>query len=523
MKFSKYFMMAGAAALFASCSSEDPDHNGNYTVEEEGPYIAINVIGAETRAGAVERDGESKINQLQIFVLDDLENLYFTKTVEAKNITNGLAKFAVTNATWYDMQAKLERGAKMNIIVYANGKDVLTTSDQILHGTTNIQTWGIATDNNGYNSKGFVMSNAKEVLQEFKAPGEDVDGSAAHPWVISEPIELSRLSTRFEWGEANKDSYTALHESGVTMTIAGFDVETYAKSTYRIAQFSADGSRPDAFDKTNHTHYAPTDAFPYRMTDSFGGSDAMTKYENYDYTITPTNKYLYKRPNTVSQNFVFKHDASDYAKVPCAVVKAEFTCTNFSGTGAPSASMAAGDEIYAIDGIFIGGFKDFKALRAKAGATFKVNYTEKSGEKNNFNTAEKANIKLIEDNYNRLLKMSLPSEYDKNKTEADDMKWFKTNLGEKVDVYEADENKKYYTYYAALIINDAANTDLYWKYGVSRNTAYALTVNSFKYLGNSGDGFPGEGPTPADLSDMNLTLTVKVNAWTLNLDNNWDL
>ena len=521
MKFSKYFMLAGAAALLTACSSEAPlPDTGVNVADEDGMYLAINVVGAQTRAdeGATEVEGESTIKKLQVFILDDQENLYFTKTVEARNISGGQAKFTVTAATYADMQAKVERGAKMSVIVYANGRDNLESADQILHGSTTVQPWGIATDDNGRNPNGFIMSNANEVLQAFNKPGADVDGSSDHPWVITEPIELSRLSTRFEWGADNKASYTALHESGLTMIIAGFEAETFSKSVYRLSQFSADGSKPETLDKTNHCHYAPTDEFPYRMTDSFS-SDAVIRYEDYNYYITKESKYQYKRPNTVSKNYTFKYNKEDFKKFPYAVVKAEFQCKNFAGTGKESESMKQGKKVYAIDGIFLGGFEDFKALRA-AKKQLKISYTEKTGDKDNFSTAEKANIKLIEDNYNRLLAMTLPSE-NPNAT-MDDEKWFQQGLGDKVDVYEPVDGK-YYTYYAHLIIHDSGASDVYWKYGVSRNTAYALTVKSFKYLGNSGDGLPGEGPTPADLSDMGLSLTVKVAPWTLNVENNWEL
>lgn len=520
MKFSKYFMLAGAAALFAACSSEEPGVNGGNSVEEEGMYLAINVVGADTRAGdAAELPDESKINKLQVFILDDQENLYFYKTVEKNAISNGQAKFTVTAATYADMQAKLERGAKMSVIVYANGKDNLTTSDQILHGSTNQVPWGTDSGDAGKNPNGFIMSNAKECLQAFNAPGADVDGSEDHPWVITEPIELSRLTARFEWGSANKDSYVPLHESGMKMTIAGFDVETFVKSVFRISQFSADGLVPASLTKENHCHYEPTATLKYRTTEKVQ-TDAISRYEDYQYYITKTNKYLYKRPNTVSKTYNFTYDQKDFNAVPYAVVKVKFECPNFAGTGVESESMKQGKKVYAIDGVFIGGFEDFLALR-KAGKEFKVSFTEKSGEKVNFSEAEKNNIKLIVENYNRMLKMTLPSENPN--TSIKDEKWFQQGLGDKADIYEADEDGNYYTYYGSLIIHDGTATDPCWKYGISRNTAYALSVNSIKYLGNNGNGEAGEGPTPADMSDMNLTLSVKVAPWTLNLENNWDL
>ncbi|MDE5808445.1 MAG: fimbria major subunit, partial [Muribaculaceae bacterium] len=401
----------------------------------------------------------------------------------------------------------------------ANGT-TLQTSDQILHGSTSNPTWGIQTEEgaNKINNLGcFIMSNAEDCTGTFDDPGTN-DGTEAKPWLIKTNIKLARLATRFEYSADNKTSYTALSESGIKMAIAGFDVETYATSTYRVAMFSENGAKPEgALTLENHGHYAPSDDFPYRVTDSYGAPDEFGTYTDYNYVLTPDNKYTYKRPNTVSKNYTFKNDKFDFEKVPFAVIKAQFECTDFAGTGAPSASMAAGDKVFAINGIFLGGLKDYKALKA-AGKEFKVNYDNSD---NRFSDSDIAKINLVEQNYKRILAMSLPSSYDNTKTDADDENWLQKAF-DGADVYTPIDGK-YYTYYGSLILHEANNADPYWKYGVSRNLSYVLMVKSFKWLGNNGTGHPGEGPEASELSEMAIQLSVQPVKWTANFANKWDL
>lgn len=515
MKFSKYVMLAGAAALMTACSSEEPANGGQQNAASgDEMYFAINVIGNQTRADGAELAGESDIQRLQIFILDQDENLYFEKTVEAEKIdANGMATFGVTSVTYNEMLGRVNDGTQMKIMVYANGTGSLDNSEDLLHGVTSNPTWKTS------DNVGFVMSNAAEVLTTFKDPG-DSKGTAEDPWVIAEPIELARLATRFEYSNENKDT-KALHESGLTMSVTGFDVVTFATTTYRIPQFSADGKMPATLTSTNHCHFEPTAELPYRVTQDVT-SDDNRLLRQYNYNLTKDNAYVYERPNTVPTSFTQFAAKAAYKTVPFAAVKAEFKCTNFAGTGNPSASMAAKKEVYAINGIFIGGFEDFKMLR-EAGLKFKINYTETATVK--FSQAEKSMIEKIENNYNRLLDMALPTDYNKEgdnaATEADDIAWFKQNLGD-LDIYTTTDGH-YYTYYAHLILNDKDASSNYWKYGVSRNTSYALTVNSFKYLGNSGGGRPGDGPTAAELDDAALQFSVTVKPWTLNVGNKWDL
>lgn len=514
-------------AMLGACSSDAPEVITPDGGEDSNMYLAIQIVGESStrdQTTVSTLDTEENIEKLQIFVLDENENLYFTKTCYKDDIDNGTAKFGVTAATYNDMMERYKAGTQMKVIIYANGT-TLSTSDQILHSSTDDPTWGVSTwegqNTVGENEVGaFIMSNAEDCTGEFLAPN-DGDGTDENPWLIMSNIKLARLATRFEYGTDNKDSYTALHESGITMTISGMDVETYASSTYRVSMFSLDGTAPATFNKTNHGHYKESTEFPYRVTDSYGAPDNWNTYTDYKYNnITKTNKYTYKRPNTVSKKYTFADGKEDYKKVPFAVIRAEFKCTNFAGSGDASASMAAGDKVYAVNGIFVGGIKDYKALKA-AGKKFVVNYDKSS---TRFTDNDKTMIGLVEQNYNRLLEMYLPSETDATKTQADDEKWFAEKFAN-IDVYKANNatDKKYYTYYASLLTHKENTNDKYWKYGVSRNLSYALVVKSFKWLGNNGEGHPGDGPGTSELSEMAIQLSVEVNKWTANFSNKWDL
>ncbi|MDE5843656.1 MAG: fimbria major subunit, partial [Muribaculaceae bacterium] len=526
-----------ALAMLGACSSDAPEVITPDVSEGDGDmYFAISVVGANANTRA-EGDGaysgttqgsadEDAISKVQILITDELENLYYTKTATSADIANGVVTFGVSNALYEDMLAKAERGADMNIVVYANGVTI-STANQLLHGSTNDATWGkIGENHDGYNEAGFIMSNAKECKGAFEKNTANAAGTKADPWLIKANIELARLATRFDYVEQHEGKYTPAINKDMEYIIQGLDVETFATTTYRIPTFSEDGKMPSPITTDNHCHYTPKGTNTYRVTDvvTAGTTDEVElgKYVDYNYTMTSTKPTKYRRPNTVSTEWEWDDAKANYRVAPFAVVKVEFINKNFAQTGKASLSQAAGEEVYGANGLFIGGWSDFKELR-KNKKQFVFTYSEES----KFTEQEKTKIRALINDYNELLKRTLPSEYNDGRTEADDIEYFKNYLNGKYDCFkpvkDADGKAHYYCYYASLIEHDATSIDPCWKYGVSRNVVYKLSVDSFKALGNNGDGVPGDGPSTPDLKEMYIKMSVKVNAWNLNTANHWDL
>ncbi|MBD5194325.1 MAG: fimbria major subunit [Bacteroides sp.] len=543
-------------AMLGACSSDAPEMTTPDNGEDGNMYLAITLKGTDTRAdGDVEgyrtgTDAENKINKVQLFIIDENENLYFQATADGTNGTSvdgNVAKFKVSSVVYNDMLAKQARGAEMQFIVYANGT-TLTSSDAILHGQTSDPTWGVQFGDNsaGYNRGGFIMSNAEaangtfnEVKTTTDAPA---DGSSANPWLIKSDVKLARLATRFDYVPKTADDgkYVPAANKNMEFYVVGMDVETYASDTYRTAMFSANGQLPTgALTSTNHKHYKPEGTLKYRVTDvveagkgnlEFGTYAGVNDF-NYD-NLTATNKTIYRRPNTVSTAWNWYPEGENfylnYTVAPFAVIKVEFKNISFAGLEWGSVSMAAGEDVYAVNGVFLGGFSDFMKMREEK-KEFKIEYSDEDA----FSPAEKTRIASLVSAYNNLLNVqTLPSQYASNadKTDAEklqlDKDYFVSQLGEAEEyhaVKDADGNNHYYTYFAHLILHDATSSDLCWKYGVSRNTCYELKVNSFKGMGNNGTGHPGQGPSVTDFSDMYINLTVEVLKWNLNIANEWDL
>lgn len=539
-------------AMLGACSSDAPEVATPDNGEDGNMYLAITLKGTDTRAegdDAGHRTGtaaENKLNKVQIFIIDENESLYFQATASGDNLTDNVAKFKVSSVVYNDMLAKQARGAEMQFIVYANGA-TLTSSDAILHGQTSDATWGVQFGDNsaGYNGGGFIMSNAEACEGHFEevktTTGADADGSSAKPWLIKSDVKLARLATRFDYAPKTADGgkYVPAANKNMEFYVVGMDVETYASETYRTAIFSANGQLPKDLTSANHNHYAPTGTLKYRVTDvveagkgdlEFGTYAGVNDF-NYN-NLTATNKTIYRRPNTVSTAWNWYPEGENfylnYTVAPFAVIKVEFKNNSFAGLDWGSVSMAAGEDVYAVNGVFLGGFSDYMKMREEK-KEFKIEYSDADA----FTETEKTRIASLVSAYNNLLKVeTLPSQYASNAGKTDeekkqlDIDYFVSQLGEAEEYVaekDAQGNYHYYTYFAHLILHDADNSDLCWKYGVSRNTCYELKVNSFKGMGNNGTGHPGQGPSVTDFSDLYVNLTVEVLKWNLNLENNWDL
>lgn len=539
MKQFRYAAGLAALAMLGACSTEAPEPvNGGS--EDGGMFITVNFTGAQgTRDGkqttvdAIE--GDTDIDNMQLVIYDELENVYLCTSSTKIDDATKTAYFQVEAGSWQDMEAKASRNAQMKIVLYANGGSLSGQKQDVLHTTRGDATWGIQT-REGINATGFVMSNNAECQASFVAHDAAHDGTADNKnkaWAIlgETKIELARLATRFDYGTNNQTSYDLQAQAGITMSIVGYDVETHARDTYCVATFSPNGKIEKNADGTfkTHTHYSADTNNPFRVTSSAISSD-LKSYNNHNYTfLNSTNKSTFMRPNTVSTDYTFLGTKEDYKKLPYTVVKAKFECTNFAGAtetqsaelAKGSISMKNGETVFAVNGVFMGGLSDWKEMKAK-GLTFKAPAV------GTLTPAEQADVKDAVDAYNNSLTHELPSTYDSSKDDDDDEAWL-VGLLVNPDKYEADKKTgEYYTYYSALIVHDSTATEVkdgktvpvvsnY--YGVSRNTAYILAVESFKFLGAIGSKHPGDGPEESDFTKLYINLSITVADWAVNNEN----
>lgn len=541
MKKFKYAIGIAAMALFGACSSDAPENVTPTDQTDEGMmYISVKIKGDDltrafdesTAADATVVAGESTIKTIQLFIYDKDEDLYLRETVKSlESDANGLytAYFEIDSQKFQDMLTR--KNEEMKVVLYANASRSLVDTDDMLHGVTDSRTWGIATEE-GVNPNGFIMSNAVESKAAFDAPtaadvaDETIGTNKQKSWTIRSNVQLSRLATRFEWGSDNLASYEPKVESGISMELVGFDVETHSSSTYRLSTFSEDGVMPETPTLTNHCHYAPTSKFKYRVTEKLNASDAVGVYSDYNcntLTSAADHQYTYMRPNTVSASYNYftgNDEYKNYQYLPYAVIKAEFKCNKFAGTGKPSVSMAAGEPVYAVGGVFIGGYSDFLNLRSK-NAKFSVKYDETAG-------LDAKEIEDIVKVYNDVLEYKLPYDdskaEDAGKNEAWFVKFFPgAQKFEDQDTNKDDDVHAYYTYYASLIIHDGSKDEPQWKYGVTRNISYALTVSTIKLLGSNGEDKVGETPKGTDFTKLFIDVTCEAKKWKLNVENKWNL
>lgn len=562
MKKFKYAIGIAAMALFGACSSDAPEiiDNTDEGVNDARMYLSLKISGVSGTRGdqtgaQTDKDineVENSIKNLLIQIYDYNENLVLSQKTEIFDDSKTTAYFEIESNKFKDIQnlynaTKDDDPRSPRIIVVANTPETYGLGDPVLHDDYNDATWGIASDGGVNTISGnpcFMMSNMAE-CHTIIGPAANHDGSSQDKaWELNaNALEIGRMATRFEYGTDNKNSYDLESDDRMSMTIYGMSIDTHGESSLYIPTFTNNGKLPTDFTSSNHKHYSGDASFPYRAT-AVVTSSKRAEYGNLNYKfLNKTNKFTYAHPNTISKDYTLLNSVEDFRALPYAAIRVQFECSNFAGTGSASVSMQKGDNVYAVGGVFIGGVKDFIALK-KATKTFVVStdYDEDSNEY----TA----IKAVVDRYNSLNFSLMPSQNDgKEEGGADDDKWFKgqfTGIDTYAPEYEAGESKettaegnfKYYTYYAKYITHypDPTSSDVkpwmkndgkmlpQWAYGVSRNTTYALAVKSIKFMGSPKGGSVGDGPKESDFSTLWIDLTITVKDWDLNLSNiDWEL
>lgn len=564
----KFQFAAGlfALAMLGACSNEIPEVPGTVEVEpgETGMYLTLNLTGGNLTRTASDSNElkdskgnplESDINTIQIIVYRGTRtyiNEYFTasSTVpdddgnDVKCIQNKTVHFLVDNTTYNEMETAANSTtppSDWNILVYVNGPSKLDGYNDILTGATSLATWGIENvDGEAYNTRGFSMSNAAECKVTLNKPNAtNGDGKKySTSWNLTGAINLSRLATRFDYSESNKLSYTPLCQSNVSLAIDGMAIETFATNTYRIAQFSDDGT--NASPLTHFTNGGNTSTL-FRVTESYtpgeGNVDNPSSYESdvLHYCLNSSKKNVYYQPNTIS-----KQTELSFNKVPYAAVKAQISLDYPTDLYADedakaNSSFAKKESIFAVNGIIIGGARDLKAWKT-SGKDFTITKGYSDADFAGMTETKKKEIKDAIDEQIAYVE-KVVREYIQNHPFPENLEGqnrvtennsIKTYL--KAEEYKAkgndEESKKYYTYYASYIRHMAAAEGLSnsWQFGVSRNTIYDLGVKYFKFLGNNGEGNPGSGPVESKVQDMNMQLTVEVNDWDFNTQNSaWEL
>ncbi|MDE6444111.1 MAG: fimbria major subunit [Muribaculaceae bacterium] len=474
-------------ALLASCSSDAPSVIDNAPSNEK--YLAINFVQTGgTRADNNALAGESTIKDLQLIILDS-KGIELVREIST-SIDGNKAEFGIKTVVYNMLKEKTAAGEALSIYVYANGIENgirLDNPQQLLSGVANIITWD--------KSKGFLMSNAEEVKNTLQpAPtGEDA-GQPGNAWVIAGDVKLARLATRFDYkNNVENDEYVAGSDKNLTIKVVGMAPVTHATATYRLPQFSATGGT------TGMAPFKTTDR-PYAVTENSTG--ILSTFQGHDFSMVPgTNEKVYGRPNTIR-----KGQTAAFNNSPYVAVKAEFSSATLTK------SMALGENVYSVNGVFIGGVEDLKAM----GGTFNVETKEEYAD----GSDEMVKIQNAIDMVNGYLAVA-----DFTKPKAQIEARLKQVIGsarefKATNVGTAEEpSYKYYTYYSQLIEHDPNQTDQAFRYNILRNHVYNLGVNSIAFLGYNRDNKPGDADVVDEANDFYISLSVSVADWILNVTN----
>lgn len=227
MKFSKYFMLAGAAAMLTACSSEEPlvgpDNSGNDPLED-GCYAYFDIAmasGAATRAadfaGGTAEEYNVKNGKILVFGLPKgVDDSTVAGRVQAKFIVDAEFNFTNTPSTDRELDAS-------NSKVLASFKKGTFSSDQ--YGTF----YGVVVLN--YSSD--WIPTAGQTFQEW-AENQTLNGDLcdskgnmvmtnAPKYVAGNPTVLSVINT-----DNVKDTQTELEQLGENARAASFTVQRVA-------------------------------------------------------------------------------------------------------------------------------------------------------------------------------------------------------------------------------------------------------------------------------------------------------
>ncbi len=535
-------------AMLGACSSDAPElvDNGGNSGETAQMYLSLNFKGQDTTRATTDagESYEKEIKTLQVLIYDASGNLYVNEYIDSSDadsdnsISGTTCIFGVDS---YKFNTMLNNRTKnWKIILYANSAEITTaatinTAAGFEGSSGTAVTWGVANfSGDPANTKGFIMSNASESQTTLEDPATGHDGTTTlKAWKIRGNVEISRLCARFDWDETNSmmatNAYKPEVDNNLTMTILGMDVNTFASKTYRIAHYSKDGSNSHTDGMTNYIKDAAAGKI-YRVTETITGvsdddSDRFPTYAGHHYSLT-ADKSLYDRPNTITTaeataltNASANPSKDWFYKIPYAAVKVKFEHKNFT------ASAAKQERTFAINGVFVGGMRDIKAMKGKTldevKALFdcKLTDTDDAKELTAFND-------FVETLHNWVTSYTF-KDYDDaengSSNRTADMNAFKNAFNNKVVEYTYNtDDQCYRCFYAALIYNNKDNESLLDRYGISRNTIYKLGVNSFKFMGLNSGYHPGDDTPESNVTTLNMELSVKILDWQVVSENNWD-
>lgn len=509
MKKFKFIAGFAALAMLGACSSDAPEApvTPNDGVDNgDVKYITMKIADSATRAttdGSVKTvegsTDESAIKDVQLVIEDASGNVVVSAMNTGTIGTDKTATFKITSFAYNTLKSANTDNTTLNLYVYVNGKANGGSSEgqslsAIKSGSYANDTWTV--------SKGFLMSAAQKIIPNNGAEATTDTGKSASPWdFIGTPIEVTRLAVRFDYvSKATNDTYKLESDASVSLKVVAIAPETRALSTYRVTQYSSTGkdSGKTPFSDTTNKYYVTS-------VNSDGTQSMGATVEEKTCLVPGTTTTVYGKPNCLTTEIT----TPTFELAPYAVVKAEITdCSRLAK------AKAAGETVYAINGVLLGGLTDLydlaKTANGKVTITNPYNATDNPTEYSNLN-----NALLIINGF-----------LDQERSVANKAT-FKNDLETQLDAYHlvkfepVKENNvnHYYTYYSSYIIHDNEATKAVDKYMVLRNHIYNIGVSAIKFLGHGYDCPPDHEIQVSEKKDMYIKLTITPAKWTLNHSN----
>ncbi|MDE5663111.1 MAG: Mfa1 family fimbria major subunit [Muribaculaceae bacterium] len=298
MKFSKYLMMAGAAAMLTACSSEEPivgpDQNGNAPEGEVYAYfnIALSDNGgtraSTATAGSAEeyavKNGKILIFGMKSGVADNITNRVNSTYIAAAELEfvdengNPVTGTSGFDAKYTKVRAKFEKGTFQTEYATFYGVCVLNYDNSWLptsaDGTVTFKTWAENSDLNGafVNGKGYVMTNAAT-------------------FTSSDPRVLSKITTGDGYIEDEaKDLKKIAADFTVQRVAAKVSITSPSNFEYKVKDKEGNDVAKATFnnwalDLTRTTSYPVQNVW-------YDGEDATKKYSVKDLFSTTSNRYV---------------------------------------------------------------------------------------------------------------------------------------------------------------------------------------------------------------------------------------
>lgn len=543
MKFSKYFMLAGAAAMLTACSSEEPfvGPNNNFDPDEV-TYAQFNIAmkvdgtraSSATAGDASEyavKNGKILIFGLKAGVTDNIENRVKAVYVSSAELEIPEDHQVATAGNYDDAYNKVlatfEKGTFQTEYETFYGVCVLNYDSSWLptgkEGTITFQEWAENKDLNGAfkNTNGFVMSNAALYDGDVKVLSKITTGAG---YVEDDAEDLDKTKTAATFTVQRVAAKVSVASESKSWNIAVADENTPAVAVFE--NWALDNTRTTSYpvqnvwaDYSNEIQvkslFTETSRYVERGLCMWAGNkyytNALESYEadntiyarytaNTLHNMTSTSDYV--RENVMAPNQMSK------ATVTRVVFKAKYVLGE-DATAAAETLIGINDKVYTAATLI-------STAEAAAGAAYKDKVSVTATESGEFNLKEVITITGASDAVYRQVAAALG---------------VINYTAKEVNFYKDGE-----CWYVAYVKHFGAETDALktqifpnqytaeytGRYGILRNNWYEINVKSVKGIGSPVVPTPDPGHTPDDdgkRTERNMNVDINILKWAKRIQN----